>query len=139
MSSRAFPNQIAAYKSVSTHGGAASADPHQLISMLMDGALDRMAAARGCIERQEKIEKAALLHRVVAILEELRASLDHSVGGDISANLEMLYEYISRRVLTANLNDSVESLNEASRLLQTIRRAWGAIPQEARAQRPAAR
>lgn len=136
MAAQPYAARIAAYKSISTHGAVAEADPHQLISMLMDGALDRMAAAKGCIERKEKVQKAALLHRVVAIIEELRASLDHNAGGQVAANLENLYEYIGRRVMTANLTDDVKPIDESVGLLQTIRRAWGAIPQEARAPRP---
>lgn len=124
--------RISAYKSVAMHGVATEADPHQLICMLMDGALERLTAARGCIERQDQVQKAALLHRVGLIIDELCLSLDHSAGGEIAANLERLYDYINRRVLTANLHSDIAPIEEAARLLQQIRNAWGAIPPEAR-------
>lgn len=130
-------SSVEAYKSVATHGAVLEADPHQLITMLMDGALERLHIARGCIQRGDKITKAATLHRVVAIIEELRLSLDHKAGGDIAANLERLYDYISRRVLTANLQNDVAAIDEAGRLLNEIRSAWVSIPQEARALRRA--
>lgn len=126
-------SSIAAYKSIATHGAAVGADPHRLICMLMDGALERMAAARGCIERKDLVRKAALLHRVGLIIEELRLSLDHSAGGEIAADLERLYDYIMRRVLNANLQNDIASIDEAARLLLQIREAWGAIPPEVRA------
>jgi flagellar secretion chaperone FliS len=126
--------KIAMYRSVATEGGVAGADAFQLICMLMDGALERLAAARGCIERKEKIQKAALLHRVVEIVQELQVSLDHNAGGEIAANLDRLYDYITRRVMTANLEDNLEIIDEVTTLLQNIRRAWAAIPAEARAQ-----
>jgi flagellar protein FliS len=69
-----------------------------------------------------------LLHRVVAIIDELRCSLDHSVGGDISANLERLYEYMTRRVLMANLKNDIGAIDEVLRLLREIRNSWVAIP-----------
>ncbi|MGE0115381.1 MAG: flagellar export chaperone FliS [Steroidobacteraceae bacterium] len=128
-------SSIAAYKSVATHGVAFEADPHQLICMLMDGALDRLVSARGCIERGEITQKAALLHRVGAIIDELRVSLDHSAGGGISANLERLYEYMTRRVLLANLQNDVAAIDEVARLLREIRSAWAAIPSAARTPR----
>jgi flagellar secretion chaperone FliS len=128
-------SSIAAYKSVATHGAAQEADPHQLIAMLMDGALDRLGSARGCIERKDLVEKAALLHRVGAIVDELRNSLDHSAGGSIAANLDRLYEYMTRRVLTANLNNDLSAIDETVRLLREIRNAWGAIPPAARARK----
>ncbi len=128
-------SSIAAYRSIATHGSAVEADPHQLISLLMDGALERLIAAKGGIERGEIVEKAALLQRVGAIIEELRSSLDHSAGGELSGNLERLYDYMMRRVLAANLHNDVKAVEEVVRLLREIRNAWAAIPPEARKQR----
>lgn len=127
--------RISAYKSVATHGAAADADPHRLICMLLDGALERLSAARGYAERKDLMQKAALLHRVGLIIDELRLSLDHSAGGDIAANLDRLYDYVMRRVVHANLQNDTAAIDEAARLLQKIRDAWTAIPPEARAMR----
>jgi len=124
--------QLGAYQKVAAHGGVAAADPHGLVLMLMDGALQRIAAARGCIERGSLSEKSQLLHRVVQILGELRGSLDLSAGGQIANNLSELYDYMCRRLLTASLENSVGMLDEVAGLLREIRGAWTAIPQEAR-------
>lgn len=127
MSGYANAARVAAYQSASAHGGVAAADPHRLILMLMDGALERIAAARGCIERQDIVEKARLLNRAVAIIGELNGSLDLKVGGEIAANLSDLYAYMSRSLLKANVENSVMLLDEVSRLLREIRDAWAAI------------
>jgi flagellar secretion chaperone FliS len=124
--------RVAAYTSASTHGGVAAADPHKLVIMLMDGAIDRIHAARGCIKRGEMGEKAQLLHRAIAIIGELRASLDLSAGGKIAANLSELYDYMSRRLLKAMIENKVEVLDEVTKLLNDIRSAWTTIPAEAR-------
>jgi flagellar secretion chaperone FliS len=124
--------QLGAYQKVAAHGGVAAADPHGLVLMLMDGALQRIAAARGCIERGKLSEKSQLLHRVVQILGELRGSLDLSAGGQIANNLSELYDYMCRRLLAASLENSVAMLDEVAGLLRDIRGAWTAIPQEAR-------
>jgi len=129
----------AAYQSVATHGGVAAADPHRLIVMLMDGALERIAQARGCLVNGARADKSRLLHSAVCIIEELRGSLDFEAGGAIAANLGDLYEYMARQLIQANLSDRVETLDEVTHLLGEIRSAWIALPPEARALRPAPR
>jgi flagellar protein FliS len=126
-------SSIAAYRSVATHGSAQEADPHQLISMLMDGALERLASAKGSIASGDLVAKAGLLHRVGAIIDELRCSLDHSAGGALSANLDRLYDYMTRRVMTANLKNDVAAIDEVVKLLREVRDAWTAIPAQHRA------
>jgi flagellar protein FliS len=125
-------SSIAAYKSVATHGAAVEAEPHQLISLLMDGALERLLSARGSIERGDLVTKAGLLHRVGAIIDALRCSLDHTAGGTVAANLDRLYEYMMRRVLAANLKNDVAAIDEVLKLLRQIRGSWNAIPQQHR-------
>lgn len=124
--------KLAAYSSASAHGGVAAADPHKLVVMLMDGAIERIRAAQGCIERGEMAEKAKLIHRTVAIIGELRGSLDLAAGGPIAANLSELYDYMSRRLLAATLENNTQMLNEVGKLLADIRGAWVAIPQQSR-------
>jgi len=124
--------KLAAYSSASAHGGVAAADPHKLIVMLMDGALERIATARGCIDRKDTVEKARLLNRAVSIIGELRNSLDLKAGGEIAANLGELYDYMSRALLKANADNSTKQLDEVSALLHEIRGAWLAIPAQAR-------
>jgi flagellar protein FliS len=137
MSPRA--STLAAYQSVATHGGVAAADPHRLVLMLMDGALDRLAQARGCLQHGAISEKNRLISSAVQIVEELRASLDLNAGGTIAANLDDLYDYMGRQLLKANLTNRVETLDEVSHLLNEIRSAWIALPAEARALRPGSR
>lgn len=120
--------KIAAYKQVATRGLVTESDPHRLITLLMDGALERLRMGKACIESGRTGDKAAYLHRTVEIFDELRMSLDHSVGGALSANMERLYEYMVRRVLAANLKNDVACIDEVIRLLSEIRTAWVAIP-----------
>ncbi|AMN46589.1 flagellar protein FliS [Steroidobacter denitrificans] len=128
MSGYSRVSSVAAYQSAAAHGGVAAADPHGLIVMLMDGALERIRAARGCIDRGDTAEKARLLHRCVSIIAELRGSLDMNAGGQISGNLSELYDYMNRRLLVASSENLSEPLEEVSALLNEIRAAWVAIP-----------
>jgi flagellar protein FliS len=106
--------------------------------MLMDAALQRMAGARGCIERGELTSKAKLLHSSVILLAELRGSLDLGRGGVLAQNLSDLYDYMIRRLMLANLNSDARLVAEAAGLLAEIRSAWVAIGPEVRGQSPSA-
>lgn len=103
------------------------ADPHRLIQMLFEGALKRIAYAKGAMQRNKISEKGKFISQTIEIVGGLRASLDVEGGGDIAANLESLYDYISRRLVTANLKNSEEMLDEVSGLLLDVKIAWDAI------------
>lgn len=117
----------ALYQQNSAAGGVESADPHQLVGLLLDGALDRIAQARGHIQHGNVAAKGDCISRAVAIVGELRDSLDHKVDPTLSQRLESLYEYIIRRLLFAQLNDNQAALDEASRLLVPVREGWQGI------------
>jgi flagellar secretion chaperone FliS len=124
MSAYTRSSSLAAYQSVAAHGGVAASDPHRLIVMLLDGALERIAGAKGAIENGAADTKTRMLHRAVAILDELRASLNFQSGGKIAANMGDLYEYSSRQLMRASLENKTEMLDEVSHLLREIRSAW---------------
>jgi flagellar protein FliS len=125
-------SRLAAYQSVSAHGNVAAADPHRLVLMLMDGVMERLAKARGCIERGEISDKAKLLHSCVTLLTELRGSLNIHQGGALARNLSELYEYMMRQLMRANLESNVEYVKEVTSLLGEVRGAWMAIGPEVR-------
>jgi flagellar secretion chaperone FliS len=125
-------SKLAAYQTVSVHGGVANADPHAMVLMLMDAATERMAIARGCIERGERGRQASLLHSCVLIIGELRGSLNISEGGPLAQNLSDLYDYMIRRLVFANAKSDAEPITEVSLLLDEIRSAWVAIGPEVR-------
>jgi flagellar protein FliS len=125
----AYPrSSLAAYRSVAAHSGVDAADPHRLITMLMDGVLERVASARGAMEHGETEAKNRFIHRAVAIVDELRASLNLQAGGQIAANLSDLYDYCGRQLVRANAENRSELLDEVGNLMREIRSAWVQIP-----------
>lgn len=128
MSANPYASKLAEYTQVSAHAGVAAADPHKLILMLMDGALERIAGARGCMQRNDAVQKAHLVHRSVCIIGELKASLDLKSGGKIASNLHELYEYMTQKLLQGSLRNSTQDLEEVSKLLTQIRDAWAQVP-----------
>ena len=45
----------------------------------------------------------------------------------MAQDLDALYEYMSLRLVNANLNNDVEGLDEVARLLSEIKEAWDSI------------
>ena len=116
------------YAQVGNQSTAAFANPHRLIQMLMEGALEKISKAKGFLQNGNTAKKGEHISWAISIIEGLRASLDHSQGGEISANLEALYIYMNGRLTQANLKNSVEMLDEVTGLLIDIKSGWDAIP-----------
>lgn len=118
------------YQQVNGTSEVLDADPHRLIQLLMEAALTRMSQAKGAIERNEMDTKANLLGRVMEIIQTLQDSLDHSNGGDISANFERLYDYMNRRLLEASSLNDLDMIDEVMGLLLEVKSGWDGIRQE---------
>jgi flagellar protein FliS len=118
---------LSQYAMIGIQTGIVSASPHRLIQMLMDGALEKISIARGCMERDEIADKGANISWAISIIEGLRGSLDHKEGGKIAQNLDMLYEYMSHRLLESNLRNDLDILSEIHELLGEVREGWSGI------------
>ena len=116
------------YKKAGVHAEVMDADPHRLIQMLMEGALERIAIAKGAMQQKNVALKGDRISSAISIVEGLRASLNMEAGGDISANLESMYEYMTRRLMEANLKDDVEMLDEVADLMRKIKSGWDEVP-----------
>lgn len=115
------------YQRVGVQTQVAEASPHRLIQMLMQGGLDRIYQARGAIQFGRLAEKGELIGKSISIVGGLREALDHEVGGEISANLDRLYEYMIRRLTEANRNNDADALTEVAALLQEVKAGWDGI------------
>lgn len=115
------------YSQVHLHGNVAYADPHRLVQLLFEGALDRIAAAKGCIGQGKVAEKGWHISRAIATIDGLRLNLDMERGGDIARHLDDLYDYMGRRLLLANIENDLRMLNEVAGLLGEIKGGWDAM------------
>lgn len=119
---------LSAYAQVGVETGISHASPHRLVAMLYEGALVAINVARGCMQRNETGPKGAALSKAIAIIDEgLKISLDENTGGELARNLKALYEYMSSRLLMANLKNDVAALDEVARLLTELKLAWDQI------------
>lgn len=128
---------VNAYAKVGLETGVSTASPHKLIVMLYDGALAAIATAGVQMAAGNIQEKGKAISKAIQIIDNgLRASLDKQVGGEIAANLDALYEYMSSRLLHANINNDRQALDEVRGLLADLRDTWNQIGGSAGAASP---
>lgn len=123
---------LAQYGKVAAESEVAYASPHRLVQMLMEGALDKVATAKGQIDRGDLEGKSRHITWAISIINGLRSSLDMQAGGEIAVNLEDLYSYMTRRLIDANVANDTDALDEVSSLMVEIKGAWDAMPEQVR-------
>ena len=119
---------VTAYARIGNETGVMTANPHKLILMLFDGARLAIAEAKLHMQRNETAAKGAAISKAIMIIDHgLKASLDVEAGGDMAEKLYALYEYMTNRLLIANLRNEPKALEEVGRLLAELQGAWEAI------------
>ena len=118
------------YQAVNTQTSVVDADPHRLIQLLLDGALERMSMAKNRIQAKDFENKNRFINKAIEIVSGLRSFLDVEKGGELAANLESLYDYIERRLFEANVHNSLEIVDECANLLRNVKEGWDGIRQE---------
>lgn len=118
----------AAYSTVSVETGVSTADPHKLILMLFDGAILQVGTAAIALENKDVPGKGTAISKAIEIiLNGLKVSLDYEAGGELAQRLASLYDYMTQRLLYANLHNSRPAMDEVTQLLTELKDAWAAI------------
>jgi len=126
-----------AYARISLESRVAGATPHQLIAMLFEGACGAIAHARIAFAQGNVARRGEMISKAINIVDNgLRAALDHQKGPAIAADLERLYDYISRLLMQANLHSSPDKLAQAETLLRDLAEVWQAIAPHKQAGQP---
>lgn len=121
-----------AYAKIGLETAVENASPHQLITMLFDGAKSAIALARLHMENNDIEGKGNAISKAINIIDNgLKAALDSEAAGpegvELVTNLTALYDYINQRLLYANLRNDLSLLDEADRLLENLGSAWREI------------
>ncbi len=115
------------YRRVNVSSSVDNASPHQLIKMMFDGALARLKRARGCVTHNDIEGRSEAIDGAMSIIAALQGCLDHEKGGQLSAHLDSLYDYMQRRLFRATVDNAVEPIDEVADLVLTLKEAWDAI------------
>ncbi|WP_435946136.1 flagellar export chaperone FliS [Dryocola sp. BD586] len=119
---------IQAYAQVDLQSQLAGATPHQLITMLYDGAHNAILRAKIYFENGNVARRGEMISKAINIIDNgLRAALDHEKGKGIAEQLEMLYDYMSRTLLECNLQNNAQQLAHVDELLMNLAATWKEI------------
>ncbi len=114
-----------AYRQMGVDTDALAASPHQLVTMLFDGALRAMDMAAMQVDAGDVEGKGRSISKAIDIVGSgLAASLDLARGGEVAQGLASLYDYIVRRLVEANIGCDRAGIDEARTLLAQVRAAW---------------
>lgn len=97
---------------------------HQVIALLLDGALERVAQAKKAIAEKNDEDKEILMGKIKAIINGLRNSLNMEEGGEIALNLDSLYEYMVNRIEGASTIEEYSVVTEVGKLLTEVKEGW---------------
>ncbi len=123
---------LSSYNKVNTESAVASANPHRLVQMLMEGLLQRVAEAQGAIKRNNSSVRGEAIGKAISIVGGLREGLNHEAGGEVVSNLEALYVFMQAELIKANRNSDPDLLDEVAALMRSVKEGWdGIAPKEA--------
>src|SRR5438105_7465885 len=105
---------------------AQTAAPGELVVMLYRGAVRFVTSAIEGIESKDIAAAHNGLVRAQAIITELHHTLDMQRGGDVARNLAGIYEYMSNRLVEANIHKDAAPAREVQTLLRELLPAWEA-------------
>ena len=108
-----------------------ASSPLERIVMLYDGAIRFMDAAKEAIDRRDIRARRDALSRAIAIVGELRSTLDIDRGGDIAASLDRLYGFVTTRLLDAARQQRAQPIDECRAIFDSLRDGWRAIATDA--------
>lgn len=119
------------YQQVDLDAQAASATPHQLVVMLIDGLLDEVERIRGHLAANRLAEKGASINKCMNILIGLSSALDEENGGEIADNLRQLYDFCQVELFYTSVQNDTSRLDNVERVMGNIREGWMSFGQQA--------
>ncbi|MDB6374211.1 flagellar export chaperone FliS [Photorhabdus bodei] len=116
------------YAQIDVESEIMNAPPYQLIQILFNGALSALRRAIILMEQGNIAEKGAAISKAINIIDNgLKQGLDNEKGGELARNLASLYDYMTQRLLYANLRNDEPAITEVIKLLTEISDAWRQI------------
>lgn len=116
------------YRNVGAATDVAQASPHQLVMLLLDGAIAAVLQARHAVATGDIETRHRTISKAMRIIDEgLKASIESHGDASLAENLAALYEHMVGRLFQANLRNADEPLGEVARLLGDLRSTWAEI------------
>ena len=104
-----------------------TATPEQLQLMLYDGALRFGEQARVALREKRYEDSYRLISKVQKIIAELSVTLKPEVAPDMCKKLAALYTFVYRKLIEANIDHQLASMDEALNILRYQRETWAML------------
>ena len=104
-----------------------TATPEQLQMMLYDGAIRFCEQARAALQASDYEKSYNTISRVQKIITEMNSTLKHDVYPELCGKLAALYNFAYRKLIEANIDHKIESLDEALGVLRFQRETWAML------------
>lgn len=103
-----------------------ASSPARLLDGLYQKLLTDLSDAQQFINRREIVPKAKAVNHALLIVGELEAALDRESAPQLCRDLSQLYGFVKERLLAASLSMDPEPIDEARRVLETLRESFAA-------------
>lgn len=118
-----YRNSIRAYRKTIIM----TADPGRLVLMCYEGAIDNLKIAKMKYQEKDYEAKCKALTKAMNFIDELLYSLDFEKGGDISRHLQEIYNFMTSRIIQADVNRDIDGFDEVIEILTELLSAWKEI------------
>src|SRR5690554_1495496 len=122
-----YDDGFEAYQQTQVEAKAASADPHQLGLMLVDGFLDELDRIEGHLEAKQLDRKAQSVARCMDILGGLDTALDMKKGGATAQQLHELYDLCGRQLFEVSVKNGPAGLAVIRKVMNDLKEGWQAL------------
>jgi len=99
----------------------------KLILMMYDGAIRFVHMAMDALDQNDIARKGTYIQKSRDIINELMVALDTDRGGEVTRNLERLYQFVLRQLTLANIKNDKQALNAVLRVLTPLREGWDQV------------
>jgi flagellar secretion chaperone FliS len=101
-----------------------TADPKKLVIMCYEKMIQNLKTVPEKVGSNDFERKAEAIQNTLDIITELRSALDFERGGIIAKNLDALYAFWTRHILTADRTRNLKSLNDVAAMMEEIKSAF---------------
>ena len=117
------------YQGIQVDTTVEQAGPHKLVSLLMNGALEKLIRAKAS---NDAVLRRELVGKSISIIDYLRASLNPGADLEFSNQLGDLYSYMETQLLDSTLHCDEAPIENVIALLKPVRDGWDGIDAEYR-------
>jgi flagellar secretion chaperone FliS len=112
-----------------------TASPERLMVLLFEAAVRHMRAGAAALEAGRLPEANHALCRATDIVTELDGTFDRARYPELAKNLEVVYGFVSQRLLAANAGRDPRLAREAERVFLPVADAFGEAVRKVQAER----